>query len=212
MYFTGGLSLRKRFRSWRLGSARMWLRGHLWLGFIALPLIWMHAGNFGIEHGGMLTRVIMVLMYIVWITGIYGILLQQFMPGHLKNKIPNETLWSQIGKAVDAMRSDAARLAGSEGAIFEFYQSTVQPYLLGSPSHSRLVAVATASAAMKSQEPASSATIDTLQKMCGDYRSLMAEKRLLWWMHSWLLIHVPLSVALLFLTFIHIIMALRLTF
>src|ERR1700733_6835667 len=75
MYFTGALSLRKRFRSWRLGSARTWLKGHLWLGFVALPLIWMHAGNFGIEHGGMLTRVIMVLMYIVWITGVYGILL-----------------------------------------------------------------------------------------------------------------------------------------
>lgn len=45
---------RKRVRSWRLGSAQSWLRAHVWLGLLAVPLVLLHARLLFI--GGLLNR------------------------------------------------------------------------------------------------------------------------------------------------------------
>jgi hypothetical protein len=216
MYFAGALSFRRRFRSWRWGSARFWLRGHLWLGFLTLPLVWYHAGFRNgamytfFSSGGPLTIVIMYLLYAVWLTGLFGIFLQQFLPAEIKNKIPNERLWSQIGTAMENMRAEAKVLAGSTGVIAEFYQAKVAPYLLATPTGSGYSSVVGASNEVKSKvDNTGSATLDKLNQICGDYRNLAKERKMLFWLHSWLLIHVPLSMALLLLLTIHIIVALR---
>ena len=44
MAFEGLLAARKRKRSWRLGRAGSWMRGHIWLGVLAAPLVLFHAG------------------------------------------------------------------------------------------------------------------------------------------------------------------------
>ena len=49
MAFVTLLSLRKKFPIWRIGRTKTWMRGHLWLGAVALPLIWLHGG---FRHGG----------------------------------------------------------------------------------------------------------------------------------------------------------------
>src|SRR5258707_8752434 len=46
MLFAAALGARKRVPTWRLGRAQAWMRGHLWLGFLALPLILFHGGVF----------------------------------------------------------------------------------------------------------------------------------------------------------------------
>ena len=38
------LALRKKFPIWRIGRTKVWMRAHLWLGALSLPLILMHAG------------------------------------------------------------------------------------------------------------------------------------------------------------------------
>src|SRR5437868_6441289 len=43
MVFAGLLGARKKVRTWRIGRAEFWMRGHLWLGTLALPIIWLHA-------------------------------------------------------------------------------------------------------------------------------------------------------------------------
>src|SRR5258708_8333955 len=43
MIFAALLGARKRVPTWRLGRAQMWMRGHLWLGLLALPLILFHS-------------------------------------------------------------------------------------------------------------------------------------------------------------------------
>jgi len=52
MLFAGVLGVRKRLRTWPLGRAEFWMRGHLWLGTLTLPTVLFHA-NF--HHGGPLT-------------------------------------------------------------------------------------------------------------------------------------------------------------
>ncbi|MCA1651405.1 MAG: hypothetical protein LC753_14385, partial [Acidobacteria bacterium] len=44
MVFAGLLAARKKVPVWRLGRAQTWMRGHLWLGLLSLPLIVFHAG------------------------------------------------------------------------------------------------------------------------------------------------------------------------
>ena len=38
MLYAAALGARKRVPTWRLGRAKAWMRGHLWLGMLALPM------------------------------------------------------------------------------------------------------------------------------------------------------------------------------
>jgi hypothetical protein len=51
--------------------------------------------------------------------------------------------------------------------------------------------------------------VDELQAICEERRQLAVQKRLHHWLHSWLLVHVPLSYALLLLSIVHAVIALR---
>lgn len=48
-----------------------------------------------------------------------------------------------------------------------------------------------------------------LEEICEERRQLMVQRRLHHWLHGWLLVHVPLSFALLFLTAVHAVLSLR---
>ncbi len=48
-----------------------------------------------------------------------------------------------------------------------------------------------------------------LEDMCEERRQLMVQKKLHLWMHNWLMVHAPLSFALLVLTAIHAVLSLR---
>src|SRR5262245_54246444 len=56
--YAAALGARKRLPTWRLGRAKSWMRGHLWLGLLALPIIFFHGG---FHFGGPLTQVLMGL-------------------------------------------------------------------------------------------------------------------------------------------------------
>src|SRR6202521_833129 len=69
MLYAGLLGARKKKPVWRLGRAQTWMRGHLWLGLLSLPLILFHAG---FAWRGALTAVLMVLLAIVVASGVLG--------------------------------------------------------------------------------------------------------------------------------------------
>ena len=48
-----------------------------------------------------------------------------------------------------------------------------------------------------------------LEEICEERRQLLIQRRLHLWLHGWLLIHVPLSFALLVLTAVHAVLSLR---
>ncbi len=93
MVFAGLLAGRKRVPHWRLGSAKFWLKGHLWLGTLSFPLILFHAG-FG--WGGLLENILWVTFAIVVVSGFLGVALQHYMPRLLTSRVPYETFTAQL--------------------------------------------------------------------------------------------------------------------
>lgn len=93
MVFAGLLGARKKVPVWRLGRAQTWMRGHLWLGLVSLPLIVLHAG---VTFGTGLTLVLMWLLIIVTVSGVGGAWLQHTMPRRMLRELPMETIYEQI--------------------------------------------------------------------------------------------------------------------
>jgi hypothetical protein len=95
-----------------------------------------------------------------------------------------------------------------------FYQQELKPFLerpavrgsaLGDAALAR-----SAFAQLRTLVPASLNTmIEDLEGICEEERQLTLQSRLHIWLHGWLLLHIPLSLALILLGAIHAVMALR---
>jgi len=89
MIFAALLSVRKRFPVWRIGRARIWMKAHLWLGFLALPLVLFHAA---FHARGLLAAVLMLLTVVVVVSGVFGAWLQHTLPSRMFREVPYETI------------------------------------------------------------------------------------------------------------------------
>src|ERR1700720_701293 len=110
MIFAALLGARKRVPTWRIGRAQAWMRGHLWLGFLALPLILFHGG---FHFGGTLTRVLMWLLITTVFSGVFGAALQHYIPRVLTSDVPLETIYDEIGRVRALLREEADRAVES---------------------------------------------------------------------------------------------------
>jgi len=104
MLFAGLLGARKKVPIWRVGRAQAWMRGHLWLGFLSFPLIFLHSG---FRFGTGLTRGLMWLFVVVFVSGIVGAVLQHFMPRLETQRVPMETIYEQIGRVRSQLVAEA---------------------------------------------------------------------------------------------------------
>jgi hypothetical protein len=272
MIFAALLGARKRVPTWRLGRAQAWMRSHLWLGLLALPMILFHGG---FHFGGTLTRVLMWLLIITVFSGIFGAALQHYIPRVMTADVPLETIYDEIGhvrallreeadRAVESLcgnidltkspeeevrraggftavrpiaaaavplRTSAAVSAGASAAVApavevvllneeesaplrSFYLSEMRPFLEHSGKGAqRLADAATASGAfagLRTLLPVRAhATLADLEDICDEARQLTRQERLHRWLHGWLLVHIPLSLASILLGAVHAVMALR---
>jgi hypothetical protein len=94
-----------------------------------------------------------------------------------------------------------------------FYQDVVRPYLRLERSQSVLNAKSTADVQFDSLRsplpPRLEAAAAEIENICDTRRQYVAQRRLLWWLHSWLYLHVPASMVLLVLFLLHVFLALR---
>ncbi len=272
MIFAALLGARKRVPTWRIGRAQAWMRGHLWLGFLALPMIFFHGG---FHFGGTLTRVLMWLMMITVFSGVFGATLQHYIPPAMTSDVPLETIYDEIGRVRGLLREEADRAmeslcgnlgltkhsneagqraggftalrtiaasavplrtsaavsAGASAAVAaateiillseeesapirRFYVSEMRPFLERPKQRGqRLADAAKASSAfagLRTLLPAAAhVTLADLEEICDEARQLTRQERLHHWLHGWLLLHIPLSLALILLGTIHAVMALR---
>lgn len=272
MIFAALLGARKRVPTWRLGSAQAWMRGHLWFGLLALPMVLFHGG---FHFGGTLTRVLMWLLIITVVSGVFGAGLQHYIPQMMTSDVPLETIYDEIGhvrsllreeadRAVESvcgnlglakssaeetqraggftalrpiaaasvpLRTSAAVSAGASAAVAAapeiirlsqeesaalrgFYLNEVRSFLEHPGKSSQRVADAamasSAFAGLCTLLPvAAHAALADLEDICGEARQLTRQERLHRWLHGWLLVHIPLSFALILLGAIHAVMALR---
>jgi hypothetical protein len=260
MLFAALLGARKRVPTWRIGRAQSWMRGHLWLGLLSLPLILFHGG---FHFGGALTRILMWLLIATVASGLYGAALQHYLPRIMTNDAPLETIYDEIGNVRNLLREEADRaaqsLCGSLGfptasaeemqraggftavrpmpsagggaavaaaseiillseeesaPLRRFYLEEMRPFLEHPRERGqRLANEDKARGVFKSLRTllplAAQGTIDDLQDICEEARQLVRQERLHRWLHGWLLLHIPLSLALILLCAIHAVMALR---
>jgi hypothetical protein len=104
MIFAGLLGARKKVPVWRLGRAQAWMRGHLWLGLLALPLILFHGG---FHFGGPLTSILLWLLIITVASGVYGAILQHYLPRIMFERVPMESIYDEIDRLRGQLRSEA---------------------------------------------------------------------------------------------------------
>jgi hypothetical protein len=105
--FEAFLWVRKKIRAWRIGRAQVWLRAHIWLGLLCVPLLLYHSG---FRWGGALSTVLLVLLLVVVASGVWGLLLQQFLPTRMLLDVPAETIYSQIDRVSEQLEDEARRL------------------------------------------------------------------------------------------------------
>jgi hypothetical protein len=117
MIFAGLLGARKKFPTWRVGRGTFWMRGHLWIGFLSFPFILLHAGfRMG---GGPLTRTLMALFVVVFLSGIFGVILQHFIPQVMTQRVPMETIYEQIDRVLEQLVQEAELITADVGAALE---------------------------------------------------------------------------------------------
>jgi hypothetical protein len=95
---------RKKVRVWRIGRAQTWMRAHIWLGLLTVPLVVLHSG---FRLGGALPTVLMVLFAIVIASGLFGLWMQQFIPRMMLEQAPGETIYSQIDRVARQLANEA---------------------------------------------------------------------------------------------------------
>ncbi len=240
MLVAGLLSARKQVPTWRIGRAQTWLKGHIWLGLLSVPLILFHSG---FHWGGRLEQVLWVVFALIIGSGIFGLVLQQVLPRFMTKQISLETIFEQIPHVCSVMRADADKLVASvcgplgieqpqeggeekgkkkakavqplegSGPLKDFYLRDVRPFLDGAYERSTTLASETRAAGLYSQvrvmlPPTLHETLDQLAAFCEERRQLAVQSRLHHWLHGWLFVHVPLSMALLVLGLAHAVMAL----
>jgi len=272
MIFAALLGARKRVPTWRVGRAQAWMRGHLWLGFLALPFILFHGG---FHFGGTLTRVLMWLLIITVLSGVFGAALQHYIPRVMTSDVPLETIYDEIGRVRTLLREEADRAmetvcgnlglakssgeeglraggftalrglaasavplrtsaavsAGASGAVAaapeiillseeesaplrRFYLNEMHPFLerpkLRGQRLNEMAKASSAFAGLRTLLPAAAhASLGDLEDICDEARQLTRQERLHHWLHGWLLLHIPLSLALILLGAVHAVMALR---
>lgn len=221
MLFEGLLGARKKVPIWRLGKAQTWMRGHLWLGLVTLPLILFHAG---FAMRGPLTFVLMMLFFAVYASGIFGAALQHYLPTMMTSRVPMETIYEEIPHVRAQLRQEADDLVGSlesmevehddKERFRQAYQANIRPFLeaptqqgvaLADDQRSVTVFESIRRAVTAELHPA----LGDLESICEEERQLNRQRRMYHWLHVWLLVHVPLSIVLLVLGGVHAIMALR---
>ncbi len=238
MIFAALLGARKKVPVWRVGRAQTWMRGHLWLGLLSLPMIVFHSG-FRYGHG--LTAVLMTLLIIVVASGIFGAALQHYMPRVMTREVTMETIYEEIDHVRAQLREEAEELvtqataekekaaaAGTPSSIVtsaaaggdeaaplrNFFESELAPFLANPSARGQALSDAAQARNAFAQlrmlvPPALHTTIEDLESICEEERQLSLQARLHLWLHGWLLLHIPLSLALILLGAVHAVMALR---
>ena len=102
--FAALLGVRKKLPILPVGHVQAWLRGHIWLTLLTVPLILLHSG---FQIGGPMTTLLMGLYAVVMVSGIYGLVLQHKLPTLMKDRLPAEIVYEQIPQ-IRAQLCDAA--------------------------------------------------------------------------------------------------------
>jgi hypothetical protein len=208
MVFAGLLAAHRKLLRWPMIPPRSWwLKGHIWLGLLSAVLILCHSG---FRWGGTLERLLWIVFALTLLTGILGLWLQQFLPRLIADRIPQETPYEQIPHVarvlvqradalIDSLCADASLEEGTRAKLRLVFESDIRPFLARRPGHEKTEADLAGLRAL----PVAQGQVAQLEQWCLERRRLDEQERLHRWLQGWLLVHVPLSLALLLLGLAH---------
>jgi hypothetical protein len=218
---------RRRHALAQVGAARnFWLQGHLWVALLGVALILAHTGMCqGFSRlGGRLEAVLMVVLALTVLTGFAGLALQHWLPRRLTRLAVHEIPVGQMPHLCQVLRQQADVLVEQMGKALEsptaarlaqLYEQHLRPvFSEGSAwrrrdwASCRLENGPLAAALPRPMPAAVVKDWQQLGEICAVRLELFKQERLHWWLHSWLLVHVPMAVALLFLAVVHAIVSL----
>jgi hypothetical protein len=232
MAIAGLLSLIRRLPPWRIFSRPTWLRAHLWLGSLAVVFLVCHSGG---RLGGPLERLLWLTTAGIVVTGVAGLLLQQVLPRLLRVRVPCEAppghlsdACRQLHRRGDVLLQQICGVYDPRAAVLPagrspadarqqlraLYEKEVRPFLAWRGAGSSILADPLQAAHLFARLQSISALAEfracltELASLCDERRQLSQQERLSFWLHSWLLLHVPLAGALFVLVGAHIASAL----
>lgn len=216
---------RKRFarvRTLPWVRTQWWMKAHIWLGLACGPAVVLHSG---FRLGGWLPTALAVVLAAVLVSGVWGLILQHVLPRRMLELVPDEVPVAEIERVMATHTEEfAEQLAVDRGAfgsdpvpgaevVAEAFEKVVRAYLLGRERPADLRAYERAgrwfASRMASAPAASHGRLRELEELCGLRRQFDVQARLHWWLHNWVWVHLPLSVALVGLLAAHIYTALR---
>jgi hypothetical protein len=220
-------------------ATRHWMFLHIWLGLLSLPLVIIHCGALfgGPLSAALLSLFLAVIASGVWGLCMQQMIPRKLLNEVAEETVHNaiDDLMRQHLQEADALlapylANEAKPLDEDERRsvsvqvrprvpyrtrqIAEFYETSFLAYIASGRRASGLLA-SPARAALLFAELRRDAgdeilkLVDKLEGICDVRRQLDYQARLHWWLHAWLCIHVPLSVALTVLLGYHVVVALK---
>ena len=225
VFFEMFMAPRKWLRGYRLLSAQFYLRWHIRLGFVSLPLVLIHSG---FSLGGALPATVLLLFLAVFFSGVWGLILQQWLPTLLLDVVPEETIQAESSVQMNLQVLEVEQILAallplpSVGEIslqaekafaLQNFGDTVRLYFrggrTGSPLRSPSRAENLFALYQKLLPPTAQPALARLRRLVGVRRQWVIQSRIQFWLHNWLLVHLPLSVAMTILMVLHAVRALK---
>jgi len=239
MLYAGLLGARKKVPTWRIGRAQTWMRGHIWLGSLSLLLILFHGGfAFRGPLTAVLMILFFIVIASGWVGALIqhvvpSVMTERVPMETIYEEIPH--VRAQLCEEADKLAAGICGPIGAEnlaeqsgGAITtlveieqedrarfrDVYLRKVRPYIADPEApNAELADPSRAAEVFDSLRRLLSSPVhgvlDDLENICEEEHQLSRQIRIYRWLHGWLLVHVPLSIALLVLGGVHAAMALR---
>ena len=103
----GMFNIRKRFSMVPIGRASLWLAFHVVAGVLAIAMFWLHTGS--AWPSGLYEKILVLLFYLVSVTGIIGYALSRALPRRLA-QIEIEIIYERIPAELAEIREKVETL------------------------------------------------------------------------------------------------------
>jgi len=219
MLFLGAFNARKKLSMLPLGNASTWLMIHVAAGLLTLALFWLHTGS--LWPTGLYERVLAALFYTLGFSGIVGWIMQRVYPRQLSDtgveviyeRIPSEI--AELREKAEALVLNCTKETGSE-TLARHYLETLHWFFCKPRffANHALSGGKKARAWYRQQCDAVRLYLNEAERSFLDRLTLLAERKAEVDFHfaaqtlmkRWLLLHVPLTAAVMLLVVWHIVL------
>jgi hypothetical protein len=215
MIFLALFNLRKRLSMLPLGNASTWLALHVVIGVFALAVFWLHAGM--IWPSGRYEKTLAILFYLTVLSGVIGYLIQRIYP-RLLTETGIEVIFECIPLRISELRQKAEALVleccdqTRVDTLGRHYLDSLQ-WFFSRPrfTFNHIVGSQRSRQWLKHQDEAVRRYLNEDERKYLDDLSRLARQKnridlhyvLQGAMKRWLLVHIPLTAALMALSFWH---------